>query len=228
MILKMIINIFRIFDPSSSSTYSINWSRSIIILVIFPFQFWLIPSRYLILWKLPLNSIFKEFNILINYSYSNLIIFLTLFSLIIINNLIGLFPYIFTSSRHIRFCLSFSISIWFAIIIYGWINFTNDIFIHLIPLGTPSLLIPFIVLIETISLIIRPITLSIRLTANIIAGHLLLSLLGSSGPIINNYLRFIIILIIIGQLLLIILEIAVAFIQAYVYSILSSLYSREI
>lgn len=222
----MIINIFRIFDPSSNITISINWIRSIIILMIFPLQFWFIPSRFIILWKLILNSIFKEFKLLINYSYSNLIIFLTLFFIIIINNLIGLFPYIFTSSRHIRFSLSFSISIWFGIIIYGWTNFINNIFTHLIPIGTPLLLIPFIVLIETISLLIRPITLSIRLTANIIAGHLLLSLLGSSIPIINN-LRLIILLIL-RQLLLIILELAVSLIQAYVYSILSSLYRREI
>lgn len=223
----MIINIFRIFDPSSSSKCALNWIRTLIILIFFPLQYWIIPSRYLILWKLIFNIIFKEFKLLINYSYSNLIIFLSLFSVIIINNFLGLFPYIFTSSRHIRFCLSFSFSIWLGIIIYGWINFSNDIFTHLMPIGTPSLLIPFMVLIESISLVIRPITLSIRLTANIIAGHLLLSLLGSSGSLINNF-RFIILLVIFSQLILIILEIAVALIQAYVYSILSSLYSREI
>lgn len=94
------------------------------------------------------------------------------------------------------------------------------------PLGTPSYLIPFIAIIETIRLIIRPITLSIRLTANIIAGHLLLSLLGSSGSQILRINLFII--FIISQFILIILEIAVSIIQAYVFSILMTLYSREI
>lgn len=81
------------------------------------------------------------------------------------------------------------------------------------------------VLIEFIRLIIRPITLSIRLTANIVAGHLLLSLLGSSGQKINIILLT---LIISTQLLLFILEISVSIIQAYVFSILSLLYRREI
>jgi len=82
------------------------------------------------------------------------------------------------------------------------------------------------VIIESISLIIRPFTLAIRLTANIIAGHLLLSLLGSSGQLIKNPVIFII--IIISQLLLLILEMSVSIIQAYVFSVLSTLYRREI
>ncbi|WP_227643598.1 F0F1 ATP synthase subunit A [Klebsiella pneumoniae] len=83
-------------------------------------------------------------------------------------------------------------------------------FTHIIPQGTPIILIPFIVLIETIRNIIRPRTLSIRLTANIIAGHLLLTLLRRTGPNINYYL---ISLIILFQIILLILESAVTIIQ---------------
>lgn len=226
MILKMIINIFRIFDPSTNISLSLNWLRLIIFIFLFPFNFWIIPSRFLQLWNKIIKFIINEFKILIYYSYSNLIIFLRLFILIIINNFIGLYPYIFTASSHIRFCLSLSLSLWIRIIIYGWYNFINDIFTHLIPMGTPTLLMPFIVLIETISLLIRPITLSIRLTANIIAGHLLLSLLGSSGTQIKSF--NLIYFLLITQILLIILEIAVSLIQAYVFSILILLYRREI
>lgn len=222
----MIINIFRIFDPSTRSFLSLNWIRIIIFLFLFPHQFWLIPSRLIIFWILILNLIFKEFKILINYSYSNLIIFIRLFFFILINNFLGLFPYIFTASSHIRFCLTLSLSIWLGIILYGWLNFINYIFTHLMPIGTPNLLIPLIVIIETISLIIRPITLSIRLTANMIAGHLLLSLLGSSGTQIKRL--NLLILIIFRQIILIILEISVSLIQSYVFSILTSLYRREI
>lgn len=222
----MIINLFNIFDPSTSINYSLNWIRIILIIILFPFQYWLIPSRYIIFWNLIIKFIYKEFKILISYSYSNIIILIALFLIILFNNFIGLFPYIFTASRHIRFCLSLSLSIWLSIIIYRLFNFFNDLISHLTPHGTPFILIPFIVIIESISLLIRPLTLAIRLTANIIAGHLLLCLLGSTGNSINRSL--IIILIITTQLLLYILEISVSIIQAYVFSILTTLYRREI
>lgn len=222
----MIINLFNIFDPSTSINYSLNWIRIILIIILFPFQYWLIPSRYIIFWNLIIKFIYKEFKILISYSYSNIIILIALFLIILFNNFIGLFPYIFTASRHIRFCLSLSLTIWLSIIIYSLFNFFNDLISHLTPHGTPLILIPFIVIIESISLLIRPLTLAIRLTANIIAGHLLLCLLGSTGNSINRSL--IIILIITTQLLLYILEISVSIIQAYVFSILTTLYRREI
>lgn len=221
----MITNIFNIFDPSTSLYLSLNWLRTLIIFFIFPYQFWLIPSRLSLLWNLLLNYLFKEFKIILSFSFSNLIIFIGLFIIILWNNFIGLFPYIFTSSSHIRFCMSLSLILWIRIILFGWINFSNHIFTHLTPSNTPTILMPFIVIIEFIRLIIRPITLSIRLTANIVAGHLLLSLLGSSGQKINIFLLT---LIISTQILLFILEISVSIIQAYVFSILSLLYRREI
>jgi F-type H+-transporting ATPase subunit a len=94
-----------------------------------------------------------------------------------------------------------------------------------VPQGTPSALIIFIVLIETIRNFIRPGTLAIRLTANIIAGHLLITLLGNTGSSILNY---ILILLLIIQILLLILESAVAIIQSYVFTVLRTLYSREV
>ena len=84
---------------------------------------------------------------------------------------------------------------------------------------------PVIVVIETVRNIIRPITLSIRLAANIVAGHLLLTLLGSQGP---NVSIIIIIILIVRLILLLILEVAVACIQSYVFTILSSLYLNEL
>ena len=95
----------------------------------------------------------------------------------------------------------------------------------MVPLGTPSFLIPIIVIIETVSNIIRPMTLSIRLAANIVAGHLLLTLLGSQGPIIS---MIILTILIIRLILLLILEVAVACIQSYVFTILRSLYLNEL
>jgi F-type H+-transporting ATPase subunit a len=96
---------------------------------------------------------------------------------------------------------------------------------HLVPLGTPGVLIPFIVLIETVSNVIRPGTLAVRLAANMIAGHLLLVLLGNQGPSITfSLLR----VLLVTQILLLTLERAVAVIQSYVFAVLATLYSREV
>ena len=95
---------------------------------------------------------------------------------------------------------------------------------HLVPVGTPYILMPFIVLIELTSRIIRPLTLSVRLAANIVAGHLLITLIRSPA-VTRNFRAAIFILI--GLSLLFILETAVAFIQAYVFRILRTLYLRE-
>nr|YP_009648539.1 ATP synthase F0 subunit 6 [Ectomomyrmex javanus]QCE31826.1 ATP synthase F0 subunit 6 [Ectomomyrmex javanus] len=222
----MMMNIFNIFDPSTSMFLSLNWLSPLIIFIFYPYQFWLIPSRFIFFWTFILNYLFNEFKLLLKFSFSNLIIFLSLFYFIVLNNFMGLFPYIFTASSHMSFCLSLSFNLWLSVMLFGWIKFTNNMFIHLTPLNTPSILMPFMVLIEFISLLIRPITLSIRLTANMIAGHLLLSLLGSSGQSIHNILFFI--FFIFTQIILYILEIAVSIIQAYVFSILSLLYSSEI
>jgi F-type H+-transporting ATPase subunit a len=109
--------------------------------------------------------------------------------------------------------------------VYGWLNHTQHIFAHLVPQGTPAILIPFIVCIETIRNIIRPGTLAVRLAANIIAGHLLMTLIGNTGPTLA--LRLVSFLII-GQIALLILESAVAIIQSYVFAVLSTLYSSEV
>jgi F-type H+-transporting ATPase subunit a len=94
-----------------------------------------------------------------------------------------------------------------------------------VPQGTPSVLIPFIVCIETVRNVIRPGTLAIRLAANIIAGHLLLTLLGNTG----SKLRILIInFLLIVQFALLLLEAAVAIIQSYVFAVLRTLYSREV
>jgi F-type H+-transporting ATPase subunit a len=94
-----------------------------------------------------------------------------------------------------------------------------------VPNGTPGALMPFMVIIETIRNIIRPLTLSIRLIANMVAGHLLITLLGSQTALSAN---FILARLIIIQILLLTLETAVTVIQAYVFAVLSTLYSREV
>nr|AAR99202.1 ATP synthase F0 subunit 6 [Camponotus ulcerosus] len=219
-------NLFSIFDPSTSMKLSLNWMSLGLIFLIFPYQYWLIPSRFTMLWNIILKFLIKEFSIIMKHSLSNLIIFISLFFFILMNNIMGLFPYIFTASSHLSFSLSLSLSLWISMMLFNIWFFFNDFFSHLTPQGTPPILMPFMVLIESISLIIRPFTLAIRLSANMIAGHLLLTLLGSSGLFINNFIILTIMLIL--QILLFILEISVSFIQSYVFSVLSTLYYSEI
>lgn len=224
----MITNLFSVFDPSSSIFHlSLNWLRTFIGLLIIPSIYWFIPSRYQVIWNNILLTLHKEFKTLLGSTghRGRTFIFVSLFSLILFNNFIGLFPYIFTSTSHLTLTLTLALPLWLCFIIYGWINNTQHIFAHLVPQGTPAVLIPFIVCIETIRNIIRPGTLAVRLAANIIAGHLLLTLLGNTGPSLSNY---IIILLVVRQIALLILESAVAIIQSYVFAVLRTLYSREV
>nr|YP_010528204.1 ATP synthase F0 subunit 6 [Scythropia crataegella]UXW64398.1 ATP synthase F0 subunit 6 [Scythropia crataegella] len=224
----MMNNLFSIFDPSTNLfNISFNWLSTILGLMFMPYYFWLLPNRFIFLWNFIINKLHNEFkNLLnINKNMGSTFIFISLFLFILFNNFLGIFPYIFTSTSHLTLTLSISLTIWLSFMFFGWINNTQNMFSHLIPQGTPWILMPFMVMIETISNIIRPGTLAIRLTANMIAGHLLMTLLGNTGPNFSTMLIFILIII---QILLLILETAVSIIQSYVIAVLSTLYSSEV
>lgn len=219
----MLTNLFSIFDPSTNNYLSLNWITLFLPLILLNWPYWLIPSRINIFWLILYKKIFQEFFNLSKKKFSsNLIIFLIIIIIFIKLNLLRLIPYIFTPSRHLSINLALSLRLWVRFILYGWYQNTNKIFTHLLPINTPGPLIIFIILIETIRNFIRPWTLAIRLSANILAGHLLLSLLGTT---LEN-IPYIIILFLI-QNLLIILEISVSIIQSYVFSILTLLYFNE-
>nr|YP_010894954.1 ATP synthase F0 subunit 6 [Phortica hani]WJW73467.1 ATP synthase F0 subunit 6 [Phortica hani] len=224
----MMTNLFSVFDPSSSIfNLSLNWMSTFLGLLLIPSIYWLMPSRYNIFWNSILLTLHKEFKTLLGPLGHNgsSFIFISLFSMILFNNFMGLFPYIFTSTSHLTLTLTLALPLWLCFMIYGWINHTQHMFAHLVPQGTPAVLMPFMVCIETISNIIRPGTLAVRLTANMIAGHLLLTLLGNTGPSLSYIL---VTLLLIAQIALLVLESAVAMIQSYVFAVLSTLYSSEV
>ena len=138
-------------------------------------------------------------------------------------NYIGLIPYTFTSSSHLRFTLRLALLVWLSLILGYLIISFSEFLIHLVPFGTPMGLISLIVLIELVRVIIRPITLSVRLAANMVAGHLLISLV--CIPSLRR--NFAIFLCLFGVRIMIVLERAVALIQAYVFSTLRSLYISD-
>nr|YP_010166651.1 ATP synthase F0 subunit 6 [Leconectes striatellus]QRV62742.1 ATP synthase F0 subunit 6 [Leconectes striatellus] len=224
----MMTNLFSTFDPSTNIlNLPLNWLSTLTGLIIIPLSFWFIPSRLSMIWIKILTLLHMEFKTLLgNFNHKgSTFMFISLFSLILFNNFMGLFPYIYTSSSHMSMTLSLALPMWMSFMMFGWINHTQHMFAHLVPQGTPPILMPFMVCIETISNIIRPGTLAVRLAANMIAGHLLLTLLGNTGPMMNYMMLN---LLIITQILLLTLEFAVSIIQSYVFAILSTLYSSEV
>nr|YP_010701760.1 ATP synthase F0 subunit 6 [Autocrates maqueti]WCK11518.1 ATP synthase F0 subunit 6 [Autocrates maqueti] len=222
----MMANLFSSFDPSSNWNMPLNWLSTLLGMSIVPTMFWLIPSRLNLLWIKITSTLHKEFKTLIGGDITgSTLIFVSVFSLILFNNFLGLFPYIFTSTSHMTLTLTLALPLWLTFMLYGWINNTIHMFTHLVPQGTPPVLMPFMVCIETISNLIRPGTLAVRLSANMIAGHLLMTLLGNTGSMLSTYMVSMLIII---QLLLLLLESAVAIIQSYVFAVLTTLYSSEV
>nr|AGN71196.1 ATP synthase F0 subunit 6 [Gastrotheca pseustes] len=142
-------------------------------------------------------------------------------------NLLGLLPYTFTPTTQLSLNLGLAIPLWLATVIVGLRNQLTASLGHFLPEGTPNLLIPILIVIETISLFIRPLALGVRLTANLTAGHLLIQLISSATAALMFSSPLISFLTFFTLLLLTLLEIAVAMIQAYVFVLLLSLYLQE-
>nr|QXT60035.1 ATP synthase membrane subunit 6 [Mindarus japonicus] len=217
----MMMNLFNIFDPSTMIfKLELNWMSTFLTIIILPNMMWIMPNR--INWIM--FNVFKMLNneMIMLYKSSKIknpaFLFISLFMFIFLNNFLSLFPYIFSSSSHMIFSMSMALPFWLFFIIMSMYKNTKNMIVHLIPLNTPLMLAPLMTIIETMSIFIRPLSLSIRLTANLVAGHLLMTLLNF------NSMMLIIMFI---QMFLIMFEFCVATIQSYVFSILSSLYSSE-
>nr|APD82621.1 ATP synthase F0 subunit 6 [Stenella longirostris] len=152
---------------------------------------------------------------------------ISLFLFIASTNLLGMLPHSFTPTTQLSMNLGMAIPLWAGTVFIGFRNKTKMSLAHLLPLGTPTFLIPMLVMIETISLFIQPLALAVRLTANITAGHLLLHLTGSATLALMSISLFTALITFIILTLLIILEFAVALIQAYVFTLLVSLYLQD-
>nr|BBN79979.1 ATP synthase F0 subunit 6 [Grandidierella japonica] len=220
----MLTNLFSIFDPATTMNTAMNWAAMATSLLLLPTLFWKTKGRLLIPFNSLMSYLFSEFKPLLNKSPSALLIMLGLFVFIMLNNVFGLMPYIFTCTSHMSISMMMALPMWLGMMAHGWTFNTSNLLIHLVPKGTPMALMPFMVIIETISNIIRPLTLAIRLAANMIAGHLLITLLTSVTPF--TPLSALPVLMS-AQLSLNLLETAVAFIQAYVFSVLITLYASE-
>lgn len=142
-------------------------------------------------------------------------------------NMLGLLPYTFTPTTQLSLNIALAVPLWLATIIIGIRNQPTHALGHLLPEGTPTLLIPILIVIETISLFIRPLALGVRLTANLTAGHLLIQLIATAAFVLLPLIPTVALLTTVLLFMLTLLEVAVAIIQAYVFVLLLSLYLQE-
>ena len=156
---------------------------------------------------------------------------LTIFLVILFSNFIGLIPYSFTITSHPIITMGLSFSLWLGITIMG-ILLQKFHFINIfIPSGVPTPFIPFVFTIEVISYLTRPVSLGLRLAANMLAGHTLLNIISffiwqmytAAGILLPLALVSTVLLA-----LLIVLELLIAFLQTYVFTVLVASYINDI
>nr|AIE44516.1 ATP synthase F0 subunit 6 [Oreoleuciscus potanini] len=193
-------------------TPSSRWTNSRLITV----QTWL-TNRFTSQLMMPLNVGGHKWALLL----ASLMVFL------ITINMLGLLPYTFTPTTQLSLNMGFAVPLWLATVIIGMRNQPTVALGHLLPEGTPVPLIPVLIIMETISLFIRPLALGVRLTANLTAGHLLIQLIATAVFVLMPMMPVVAILTATVLFLLTLLEVAVAMIQAYVFVLLLSLYLQE-
>ena len=148
----------------------------------------------------------------------------TLFMFVLLGNLLGMVPYSFTFTSHIVVTFAMAIVIFIFVTILGFVKHGMHFFSFFAPPGTPVVMLPLLVPIEIISYLSRPISLSVRLFANMLAGHTLIKVIAGFIPalgVIFGVLPLALVVALTG------LEILIAFLQAYVFAILTCLYIND-
>nr|YP_010274807.1 ATP synthase F0 subunit 6 [Chrysopetalum debile]UJV31484.1 ATP synthase F0 subunit 6 [Chrysopetalum debile] len=229
----MMTDIFSSFDPfiySTSSSLSplLFWSVSLLSISLTQSSLWVSPNS--LIWSLYSTSaiMFNQTKRTFGYNLKGIpSILAPLFSFIILINLLGLLPYVFSYSSHLIFTLSFGLPLWLGLIFSSITYAPTSFAAGLLPAGAPDWLNPFLVLVETLSNLVRPITLSFRLAANMSAGHIVLGLIGiySSAALFLSFYSFLFLFSI--QVLYIIFELGICAIQAYIFCLLITLYSDD-
>lgn len=151
-------------------------------------------------------------------------IIFTLFMFVLFGNMIGMLPYAFTFTSHIVVTFAMALVVFIAVTVLAIMKHGMHFFSFFVPPGAPIFMWPLLIPIEIISYLSRPISLSVRLFANMLAGHTLLKVFAGfvvSLGIIGGWLPFAFIVALTG------LEILIAFLQAYVFTILTCLYIND-
>nr|YP_009582129.1 ATP synthase F0 subunit 6 [Nassarius jacksonianus]QBK82165.1 ATP synthase F0 subunit 6 [Nassarius jacksonianus] len=228
----MLVDIFSSFDDNNQvfmSLYVLMWLFSLVTIILFSSSYWVASPRWLSIISIfkdtASSQVFRSFGINMG-GFVNVITGLFLF--LILMNMSGLVPYVFSPTSHLAVSLSLGLPLWLTLIISAIFYNPSSVVAGLLPMGAPAPLNPFLVIIETVSIMVRPITLSVRLTANMSAGHIVLTLIG-------NYLTasffmssvFSMLLLLSIQVLYTVFEFGISLIQAYIFCLLITLYSDE-
>lgn len=222
--MKVIIRLFSVFDPVSYFGISLNWVIVTLIFLFIPLNFYVVKRGY--------RNFTKRLYIIVGVTFKDVggdkylgIVFVCVvtFIYLVLRNLLGLFPFVFTCTAHPLITLGWGIVLWISFFLIGWVKNFKIRSAHLVPEGRPIGLAPLMVLIERVSHLIRPFTLSIRLAANMMAGHLIVGLLRRIREI--SYFGFFSSLFL--QNILLVLEFGVSVIQGFVFRILLLLYALE-
>jgi F-type H+-transporting ATPase subunit a len=154
----------------------------------------------------------------------------SLFMFIAVSNMIGIIPYTFTVASHLVITAALALLVFFIVLIYGFWKNGLKFFKLFVPSGIPVFILPLVVFIEVFSFFLRPVSHSVRLFANMLAGHIALKVFASFVPLlaalgIAGYFGAVLPL---GMVIaLTALELLVAFLQAYVFTILTCIYIND-
>jgi len=220
----MLNSIIEIFDPSVSLSQIWNLCYSLLILLFLNKKSWNINNYTKIIIQNYFElAILGQLSKRVIKSKFTACMLCSPFIYVLVINISRLLPYGFTLTILPALTFSISIIIFFSMLINIVIFNYNNFMVHLVPKSSPNALIPVLVLIELISIIIRPITLSLRLIANLIAGHLIISII-SRGLIPVSLLKM---PLAFSLLFIRVIESAVSMIQAFVLTLLLFLYIKD-
>nr|UHA56328.1 ATP synthase F0 subunit 6 [Humbertium sp. MNHN JL351] len=222
----MLLDIFSSLDFCFSNFIILNYFSFswLIVIVLGSFFF----SNYFLTLVNIFISIFFS-NVWIEKKNGFNLIFLLLsviFSFLFFQNLLGLFPYTFSITSHMVFNIIIAFEVWFSIILFGFFSNLYSLLGHFSPFGSPLVLSNFLNLIEIVSVLIRFVTLSLRLSVNISTGHIFLGLVSSWLLICSSFgLWGVSFVCFVGYFFF---EIFVCFIQALVFNLLLVQYFDEV
>ena len=211
---------FEIFDPVGLFSLP-HWGVIVIGVLLIPCSIWVSRGRILIRFQKVISSLKSEREIQSKFPKWGLVV-IRLFLIIILNNMGGLFSWVYTSTSHIRMTIRLAFPLWIGWLLNSFVKDWREVIASFTLSGVNIILALFLSILETLRLIIRPLTLRIRLAANLVAGHLILRLVSRAilslgvGAVVGR----------VGIFVLLFLELAVSLIQAYVFTTLLILYFR--
>nr|ACF40946.2 ATP synthase subunit 6 [Pthirus pubis] len=210
----MLMSLMSMFDPSMIlvTGLPVKWLGATLVCLYAGGEFWLVNSGY----RSAVTKVCLFLHELHFIPFLGVVSFYCVLSM----NVISLIPFTLPFTSHISVNLGMCLTLWLSGLLYSFGSSLSKSLAHYLPLGSPMVLGPFLVLIEVASVLIRPISLSVRLMANILGGHIIMSLIEESsfGSLISG------IFTLLTYSLMVCVEMFVATVQAYVLSKLLSIY----